>query len=143
MADPLSVDAGRIDLSSRFIGNSTVVGSTLSATISTVAAVTWSPATNPAVVSGILVEGMASFTTGTAATGAKLEIRRGTSAGAVVSGATTGFTLVTAAAIYALSVNGVDTVATTPGQTWVLCLTVSSSTATNTVASANINAIIV
>ena len=131
MADPIRLNAGSVDFTDRFIENHTVSASPAGASITTVATLTWSPATNPAVTYGAFLSCAMALTVGTNGVSALLQIRRGSSAGTVI--ASTGAVTATAANLINLSTQGVDQVAFTPGQAWVACLTIASGSATSTV----------
>jgi hypothetical protein len=136
MADPITRGAAGLDLSDRIFQSSTVVGSPALAAITTICSVTWNPASSPAIVSGVEISGWSAFTVGTSGVTAKLDIRRGSTAGAVV--ATTGLLTVVAANLVTYSVQGFDTVASSPGQVWVLALTIGSGAAASTVSAAQL-----
>lgn len=136
MSDPIQTNVGIVDLSDRFIENHTVSASPAAGAITTVATLTWSPQSSPTVVKGALLEAAIAFTVGTSGVSALLQIRRGTSAGTVI--ATTGAVTVTATNLVSLSTQGIDAVAFSPGQAWVVCLTIGSGSAASTVSSVSI-----
>jgi hypothetical protein len=136
MADPITQSAARIDLTDRIFQSSAVAGSPAAGSITTVCSVTWSPQDFPAMLSGVELEGFAAFTVGTSGISAKLDIRRTSTVGTLV--ATTGALTVVAANLVSLSIQGWDTVASAPGQVWVLCLTIGSGAATSTVSAAQL-----
>lgn len=141
MADPIARTIGSIDLTDRFIENHTVSNSPSASSITTVATLTWAPASNPAVLYGAFLSVEAALTVGTNGVSILGQIRRGTSAGTVI--ASTGALTASAASLYSVSCQGVDAVAFVPGQAWVFCLTIASGSATSTVSSVALWATIV
>lgn len=141
MADPISLTAGKVDLTDRMIENHTVSASPAAGSITTVATLTWTPASNPAVLYGAYLSAECALTVGTNGVSILAQIRRGTSAGTVI--ASTGALTAVAASLYSVSLQGVDQVAFVPGQAWVFCLTIGSGSASSTVSSVALWATIV
>lgn len=141
MPDPITRNIGSEDLTDRFIENHTVSASPALAAITTVATVTWSPQSSPTVVYGAYLSCEVALTIGTSGVSALLQIRRTSSAGTVI--ASTGALTVVAGNLYSLSTQGVDQVAFSPGQAWVVCLTIGSGAAASTVSAVSIFATIV
>lgn len=141
MADPITRSIGPTDLTDRWIENHTVSASPAASSITTVATLTWSPATNPAVLYGAFLSAECALTVGTNGVSILGQIRRGTSAGTVI--ATTGALTAVATNLYSVSCQGVDAVAFVPGQAWVFCLTIASGSASSTVSSVALWATIV
>ena len=83
----------------------------------------------------------AAFTAGTNAVSAKLDIRQTNTTGTLI--ATTGAQTVVATDLYASTVLGFDTGAVTPGQVYVLCLTMGSGSATSTVSAVYFEAVLI
>jgi hypothetical protein len=136
MPDPISENIGRVDLTDRFIENHTVSASPAAGSITTVATLTWNPQSNPTVVNGAILEAAIALTVGTNGVSVKLDIRRTNNTGTVI--ATTGAVTASAASLVSLSTQGIDQVAFSPGQAWVVCLTIASGSATSTVSSVSI-----
>jgi hypothetical protein len=141
MSDPITRSIGGSDLTSRFIENHTVSASPSAGSITTVATLTWSPQDSPSVVNGALLRVNLALTIGTNGVSALLQIRRTNSSGTII--ASTGAVTVVATDLYELSTQGIDQVAFVPGQAWVACLTIGSGSATSTVSSVSLSAIII
>ena len=137
--DPIRTNGGSVDLSTRFVRTGTVSASPSAATITQIGSV--SITSNVVIASGVQLWGWAAFTAGTNGVSAKLDIRQTSTTGSVI--ATTGLVTVTAASLYALTVEGFDTAATLPNQTYALCLTVTSGSAASTVSSLSLAALVV
>lgn len=140
-AEPLHLSSLGSDLSPRFVMSSTVAASPSANAETTICTITL-PA-NASVASGIFLCGFAAFTVGTSGTACNLKIRQTNTSGATISatGATTGG--ISAGNLVDMNVNGLDTVATLPGQVYVLTLTVTGGAAASTVSAASLFAIIV
>lgn len=136
---PIQYDSAHLDLSARFGFSKTVVGSPALAAITSICTVTVPG--DLAVLTGINLEGWCAFTVGTSGVSAKLDLRQGSVAGAVV--ATTGLITVVAANLVTISVNGVDTVPVLPNQVYVLALTITSGAAISTVSAAQLDYLVV
>jgi hypothetical protein len=141
MPDPITLNAGRMDLTDRIVENHTVSASPALAAITTVSTLTWNPQSSPTVVYGAFLSVECALTIGTSGVSALGQIRRGTSTGTVI--ASTGAVTVVAGNLYSLSTQGVDQVAFAPGQAWVFCLTIASGGAQSTVSSVALWATIV
>lgn len=136
MADQITRSAAGLDLTDRVFQSSAVAASPSASTITTICSTTWSPVDFPAMLLGVELEGYCSVTIGTNGVLATLQIRRTNTTGTVI--ATTGAVTVVATQVYNLSCQGLDTTATTPGQVYVLCLTIGSGSASSTVGSAQL-----
>jgi hypothetical protein len=130
-----------LDLSSRFVSSNAVVASPAAAAETIIASVT--VAELEALAAGIILLAWAAFTVGTSGTSARLRLRRGNVAGAVVadSGALTGG--VAAAGLLALPIQGFDAGPTLPNQVYVLTLTVGAAAAPSAVSAVGLTAIAV
>lgn len=142
MANPADVvlyNSHSLDLSSRIVQTITVAGSPATNEEKVIA--TLLLGTNSAIISGIQVFGWAAFTVGTSGVTATMRIRQASVTGAVVvsSGATT----VVAASLIETGVQGFDTAAALPNQTYVLTLQIGSGAAISTVSVLQLLAIIV
>lgn len=141
MADPITSNIGRVDLTDRFIENHTVSASPALAAITTVATLTWNPQSSPTVVYGAFLSVEAALTIGTSGVSILAQIRRTSATGTVI--ASTGAVTAVAGNLYSVSTQGVDQVAFSPGQAWVFCLTIASGGAASTVSSVALWATIV
>lgn len=131
--------AASIDLSSRVVYSVTVAASPSAGTETTVATLTIP--TSLAVASGVHLFGYAAFTVGTSGVSANLKIRQTDTSGSTI--AATGATTVTATNLKTMTVMGVDTAATLPGQVYVLSLLIGSGAATSTVSAVYLCALVV
>lgn len=135
---PIQVDGAHVDLSTRFAVSNVVITSPAAATITVIGSVAIPQ--DPAVVTGVLLEGWCAFTAGTNAVSAKLQIRKTDAVGAVVGD--TGAVTCVAAGLYTLSVNAFATLPVVAGQVYALCLTMASGSATSTVSALQIDALV-
>lgn len=127
------------DLSPRFKSTTTVVASPAAAAETIIASFTINDDIQQA--TGIILEGWAAFTVGTAGVSANLKIRQTDTSGTTI--AATGACTVTAANLVQFSVQGIDTAGVLPGQKYVLTLTVGSANAASTVSALQLLATIV
>lgn len=137
-ATPLRLSAAGVDLSPRVQSTTTVAASPTASTITAVASLTVSG--NIASNGGVVLLGYGSFTVGTSGVSVLLQIRKTDTSGTVVG--TTGAVTYTAADLGSLSVLGLDTSPTLPGQVYVLCATVASGAATSTFSAVQLTAIV-
>jgi len=139
MPYPISLDSHSVDFGSRFLTSTTVVASPAAASETIIAQL--SITDDIYIAKGIWLEGFCSITIGTSGATLRLRLRQTNVSGAVV--ADTQALTVTAAQIYAPSINGIDAAAVLPNQTYVLTAQVGSGAATSTVASVLLGATIV
>lgn len=135
MPVPIQYSAAAMDFSSRVANNATVVGSPAAGSITSVCALTFPNFGNLTNVTGVYMEGTVSFTAGTNAISALMQIRQTGTAGAVI--ASTGAVTVVAASLYSLSVQGVDLTPLAAG-VWIIALTMGSGSATSTVSAVSL-----
>lgn len=137
--DPIQTSAALIDLSKRFRGTTTVVGSPAAGAETIIASLTLNDAIQ--VISNIKLFGWVAFTAGTNGISATLRVRKTDASGTIVgaSGAVT----VVATSLYAFSCPGLDSTPTLPGQVYVLTLQIGSGSATSTVSAVNLRAEII
>ena len=130
--EAINQSGAKVDLSPRFLTSVAIVGSPAAASETIIAQSSPLPAV--AALTGVLVEGYAAFVVGTSGTAVRMRVRQTNVAGAVVadSDAVTGG--IAAANKVTMSVNGIDTAPTIPGQVYVLTLTVTAGAAASTVA---------
>jgi hypothetical protein len=124
-------------MSARFKTSVAIVGSPAAATETIIAQLT--VADSIAVATGVLVEGYAAFVIGTSGTAVRMRVRQTNVSGTVVadSDAVTGG--IAAGNKVTMSVNGIDTAPTLPGQVYCLTLTVTAGAAASTVAFVALN----
>lgn len=127
----ITLNGGHVDMSSRIVASTTVVGSPALAAETTVATV--SIPSNVTLGLGVLLFGFVAFTVGTSGVSATVQIRRTNTGGTAI--VTSGATTVVAANLIARDVLGLDTGPTLPGQVYVLDLTIGSGGAVSTVSS--------
>lgn len=139
MPDPIVRSAAGVDLSTRFFRTSTVGGSPAAATITTVATLTLTADLIQTL--GIHLWAFVAFTVGTNGVSVLMQIRQTNTTGTVI--ASTGAVTATAANLGSLSCQGIDTAGVLPGQVYVVCLTVATSSATSTVSAVNLSALVV
>jgi len=116
----------------------TVVASPAASSETIVASLTISG--NMGVASGILLIGWAAFTVGTSGVSVNLKLRQTDASGSTK--AATGAVTYTAADLGSLSVVGIDTGPTLPGQVYVMTATVASGAATSTFSAVQLTAIV-
>jgi|SRR5690348_13647124 len=141
MPVPIQQSLTNHDLSTRFVGTSTVVASPTDNTETIIASLTIPNFGDLSVQSGIRLHGWAAFTVGTSGTAATLKLREtdvnGTtvaSTGAVTAG-------VAATKLMSMDVLGADAA---PGvKTYVLTLTVTAGAAASTVSAVHISATVI
>jgi hypothetical protein len=137
MPQPITRNAVNDDLSTRFVGTSSVLNSPIAAAAETIIASVAIPNFGDTpIVAGIRLHGWAAFTVGTNGTAATLKIHQTNAAGSTVvsSGALT----VTAANLVAFDVLGADA---TPGAaTYVLTLQITSGSANTTISAVHLSA---
>jgi len=130
------------DLSTRFLGTSTVVASPTDNTETIIASLTIPSFGDLAIVSGIRLHGFAAFTIGTSGTAGNLKIRETNASGTTV--AATGAVNVgvwAATQLTFLTVLGFDAA---PGvATYVMTLTVTGGAAASTVSGLHLSAIVI
>jgi hypothetical protein len=136
MPQPITRNSVNDDLSTRFVGSSTVQGSPIAAAAETIIATVNVPNFgDTAIVAGNRLQGWAAFTAGTNAVSATLRIRKTDVNGTVV--ASTGAVTVVAANLYAIDVLGADSA---PGVgTYVLTLTMGSSSGNTTISAVHLS----
>ncbi len=142
MPQPFSVSAARVDLSPRIQATTTVAASPAAATETNIGTLTLAGFGDLNLATGVLLNGWAAYTLGTAAASTQLRIRQTNVTGTVKadSGAMTGGHN-TAGLLVADDVNGFDAA---PGvATYVLTLTVASATAASTVSACFLAATII
>lgn len=139
MPHPIQYEAAAIDLGSRFFVSTTVAASPAAAVETTICTLTVTG--DIATSDGVYLFGWCAFTMGTSGTAATIKIRQTSTAGATVatSGATTGV----AAALYNLSILGLDVLASVVSQVYVLTLTIAAGAAASTVSAAGLIAVAV
>lgn len=137
VADNVVSSIGHIDIGSRFPFTTTIVASPALAAETTIATMTIT--TNASLRTGIAVFGWAAFTVGTSGTAVILRVRNGSLTGTVVvsSGALTAV----AANLDEAGVQGFDTAAVLPNQTYVLTMQVTNGAAISTVSAVQLFAI--
>jgi hypothetical protein len=142
MPEPIRQTLIDHDLSSRFLGTSTVVASPADATETIIASLAIPAFGDLTIVSGIRLHGFAAFTIGTAGVSGNLKIRETNASGATV--AATGIVnagVWAATQLTTLSVLGFDAA---PGvATYVLTLTVGSANAPSAVSGVHLSAVVV
>lgn len=139
MPQPIQQQLGNHDMSSRFVGTSTVAASPTAATEVVIGTLTIANFNDIAVVAGIRLQGWAAFTVGTNGVSANLRIRQTNVSGTVVvaSGAITE----TAANLDEITVLGADAA---PGVgVYVMTLQLASASAASTVSALHISATII
>jgi hypothetical protein len=135
--DRIEYVARYMDMSDRFAQSSTVVASPAAGSITTICSLTIP--TNLTIVSGVYISGWCAYTVGTNGVSVSLAIRQTNTTGTVV--ATTGLVTRTATNLNDQNVQGFDA---TPGvAVYVLCMLVTSGSASSAVSAANLTAIIV
>ena len=147
MPYPIRTGAQGLDLSSRVLSSSTVVGSPALAAETVVCSVTGIDGNLP-VMAGVFLSGVVSFTVGTSGTAIRVRIRTGTTAGSGTviadTGAVTGG--VAAAGLISQDIQGFDTAATNgapPGSTsYCLTLQVTAGAAASTVSATNLTLLV-
>lgn len=129
--DPIVTSARGLDLSSRIVTTTAVVGSPAAAAETIIAQT--APLSNISVVSGVILMGWAAYTVGTSGTAVTFKLRQTNASGTTVSstGALTG-SQHGAAILTADDINGVDT-APAAGQVYVLTMQVTNGAAISTV----------
>lgn len=134
------------DLSPRMVSSSTVVGSPALAAETVVCQITGLD-TSIAVVNGVFLSGVASFTVGTSGASVRLRIRTGTTAGSGTVVADTGVLTagISAGVLVSQDLQGFDTTNANlaVGGSYCLTLTIGSGGATSTVSQTNLFLIIV
>lgn len=126
-----------LDLAPRVQINKTVAASPSAAAITTVCSLTIDG--NLAVSTGILIVGWGAFTVGASGVSVLLQIRRTDTTGTVI--ASTGACTFAAGNLGSLTLQGLDTSPTLPGQVYVLCATVASAAAASTFSGVQLTAI--
>jgi hypothetical protein len=138
-SDAILQNVAHTDISTRFVTSNIVVASPAGASETVIASL--SIPANVAVINGIVVQGFAAFTIGTNGVSYNLKLRQtGTSGTTVVA---TGVIAQSATTLCAQQLLGLDTAAVTPGQVYVMTLTVASGSATSTVSAVTLSATVV
>lgn len=137
--DPILVSAAVVDLSKRFRGTATVVGSPALAAETIVASLTLNDAIQ--VVSNVKLYGWLAFTAGTAGVTATVRIRKTDVNGTVLQ--SSGALTVVATQLYSPNIQAVDATPTLPGQVYVMTLQIGSGGAVSTVSAVNLRADII
>lgn len=136
---PIRVNAQEVDLSSRFLINTTIVASPALAAETIIASLPITDFNVLSVQTGIQLFGWAAYTVGTSGTAVNLRIRQTNVTGSVI--AATGALSKTAASLYADDVNGTDPA---PGVgLYVLTMQVTAGAAASTVSAVQFSAIVV
>ena len=130
---------GLVDMTPRFWQTTTVAASPSAGVITAIASLLISG--DSAICSGVWLTAQAAFTAGTAAVTALLEIRETSTTGTLI--ASSGLVTVVATKLFTQSIQGFDTAAVTPGQVYKLCLTMGSGSATSTVSSLQLAALVI
>lgn len=137
-AQNLILSAAGIDLSPRVQRTSTVAASPTDDAETIVASLTIIG--NLAVGTGILLLGWGAFTVGTNGVSCNLKIRKTNASGSTLGA--TGAITYTAADLGALSLQGLDTSPTLPGQVYVLTATLASASAASTFSAVGLTAFV-
>ena len=139
------VNGGHVDLSTRFASNNNTVVASPSGASETVVGRLLAIPSNIQVTAGVVVAACLAYTVGTNGVSVRYRIRQGITAGSGTviydSGVTTAG--ISAANLVQDSFFGVDTAASFPGQQYCVTLTVGSGSATSTVTTANLIALII
>lgn len=142
MANPsasITQNIAHADLSSRFVWSTAVVASPALAAETVIASVLIP--TDATLVKGVILNGWAALTVGTSGVSLRFRIRQGSITGSTV--ADSGLLTAVAANLVQSGVQGIDTAAVLPNQTYVLTLIVGSGAAISTVSAVLLNAIVV
>lgn len=148
VADNITRSSKGLDLSTRAVSSSTVVGSPAANSETVVCQITGLAADIP-VVSGVFLSGVASFTVGTSGTAVTIRLRTGTTAGSGTVVASTGAITggISAGNLVSQDIQGFDSAVTgggIPGTTsYCLTVTVTGGAATSTVSQTNLFALVV
>jgi hypothetical protein len=144
MPEPLRTTAAFVDLSSRIQQTTTITGSPALAAETIIATLTLpASALGNALVTGVLLNGWAAFTVGTAGTAVNMRIRQTGLAGTIIvaTGGVTGG--IAAANLVTLDAMGIDTNTTAPAAVYVLTLQVTAGAAASTVSATQLVATLV
>jgi hypothetical protein len=135
----ITVNSGHVDLSTRVLISTTLVGSPAAGSETSIATVTVPGALSTAL--GVIVIGWAAFTVGTNGVSAQLRVYHGTTAGTKIgdSGAVTAV----AANLASANIIGFDSVPTLPNQVYTLSLTVGSGSAVSTVSAVRLVVLVI
>lgn len=141
MPNPIRVDGGGVDLSTRFFESHAVAGSPALAAETVICTLTVTA--DVIVAKGIQLYGWAAFTVGTSGSAVAFKIRQTGTSGATIasSGATTAG--ISAGNLATLDVQGLDAAGVLPGQVYVLTMQVTAGAAVSTVSATQLTALVV
>jgi hypothetical protein len=136
--DAIQFNARYLDLSARVAYSNTVAASPAAGSITTICTVTIPQ--NLTIATGVMLFGWATYTAGTSGISAILGIRQTNTTGGII--AVSNATTVVAASLYDENAQGFDTAPPAAG-VYVLCLTVGSGSASSTVSSCSLFALVI